>query len=622
MANLGIVPVAGLALAAGAAILSAAGLAPWAGHWAGLVTLAPVALAAVAALRGGAPGFAGEGGAPPAAAGPPAAAVAAAAPPPPDRAAEQALSAALAEAEALARRLEGLEQGDFTARLSPDEAPRHAERANRGISALQTAVDEVLALAGLLAEGDLSTAANGAYKGNLALLRDAVNEILTGLRAIVESAMDSAESIAARSHEMRDAAGEMMRNTGEQAAAVAAARDANAALGEEVRKVGDAVHEMRDHSAETRRVARSGREVSGAAQDAISRMQTDSREIAKILDVINSIAQQTNLLAVNASVEAARAGDAGKGFAVVSAEVQALAGRTAAAAADIREIVKSSSVTVEDCARHVGDCSDLLARIAERVEQAERAAGAIEEACGSQRSALEAGSREMDALAKISRAGEGLSRAGEETARRLDDVAGALTAQLARFRMTDGRMEEEAIERAAEISRRFEAALSAGRITMEALFSTEYEELQGSSPPQYMAPFTRLTDELLPDILESALDIHEGVVFSAAVNRDGYLPTHNRKFSKPPKGDPAWDMANARNRRFFTDRVGLAAGRSSGRALMQAYRRDMGGGKYVTMKDVSAPIMVRGRHWGGLRIGYRPEEAEAAAPARPLRRAG
>jgi methyl-accepting chemotaxis protein len=102
------------------------------------------------------------------------------------------------------------------------------------------------------------------------------------------------------------------------------------------------------------------------------------------------------------------------------------------------------------------------------------------------------------------------------------------------------------------------------------------------------------------------------------VNRDGFLPTHNRKFSNTPSGDPVWNAANCRNRRFFDDRVGLAAGRGTAPVLIQAYRRDMGGGKLVTMKDISAPIMVRGRHWGGLRIGYtvqqdrRPGRARAA----------
>jgi methyl-accepting chemotaxis protein len=60
-----------------------------------------------------------------------------------------------------------------------------------------------------------------------------------------------------------------------------------------------------------------------------------------------------------------------------------------------------------------------------------------------------------------------------------------------------------------------------------------------------------------------------------------------------------------RNRRLFNDRVGLAAGRSTKKFLLQSYRRDMGGGRFVAMKDVSAPIVVAGRHWGGLRIAYK-----------------
>jgi len=55
---------------------------------------------------------------------------------------------------------------------------------------------------------------------------------------------------------------------------------------------------------------------------------------------------------------------------------------------------------------------------------------------------------------------------------------------------------------------------------------------------------------------------------------------------------------------MFSDRTGLAAGQNKEKFLLQTYRRDMGGGKFVMMKDLSAPITVQGRHWGGLRIGY------------------
>ena len=114
-----------------------------------------------------------------------------------------------------------------------------------------------------------------------------------------------------------------------------------------------------------------------------------------------------------------------------------------------------------------------------------------------------------------------------------------------------------------------------------------------------------MTDRLLPDIQEPALAADPRILFCAAVDRNGYLPTHNRKFSQPQGNDAAWNTANCRNRRIFNDRVGLAAGRNRDPFLLQTYRRDMGGGDFVMMKDVSAPITVGGRHWGGFRIGYR-----------------
>jgi methyl-accepting chemotaxis protein len=150
---------------------------------------------------------------------------------------------------------------------------------------------------------------------------------------------------------------------------------------------------------------------------------------------------------------------------------------------------------------------------------------------------------------------------------------------------------------------------------MADLFSDAYTPIEGTNPPQYMTPFVTFTDMALPAVLESAFDLGDNVLFSAAVNRDGFLPTHNRKFSRPQGPDPVVNAAQSRNRRFFDDRVGLGAGRSTAPYLVQAYRRDMGGGAFVTMKDISAPIIIQGRHWGGLRIGYRAESVNLGAAA-------
>ena len=71
------------------------------------------------------------------------------------------------------------------------------------------------------------------------------------------------------------------------------------------------------------------------------------------------------------------------------------------------------------------------------------------------------------------------------------------------------------------------------------------------------------------------------------------------------RGDVVWSTANCRNRRIFNDRTGLAAARNVKPFLLQTYRRDMGGGQFVLLKEAAAPITVSGRHWGGFRLAYR-----------------
>lgn len=93
---------------------------------------------------------------------------------------------------------------------------------------------------------------------------------------------------------------------------------------------------------------------------------------------------------------------------------------------------------------------------------------------------------------------------------------------------------------------------------------------------------------------------------AAPGHRNGSLPTPDLVRSKPQSGDPVWNAANCRNHRIFGDRTGLSAGRNVKPFPLQTYRRDMGGGNFVLMKDVSAPLTVKGGRWGGFRVGFKP----------------
>ena len=161
------------------------------------------------------------------------------------------------------------------------------------------------------------------------------------------------------------------------------------------------------------------------------------------------------------------------------------------------------------------------------------------------------------------------------------------------------------METAETVSGLFEQALQRGEIGMAELFDESYREVPGTNPAQYMTRFVALTDRLLPPIQEKLLESNGRIVFCAAIDRNGFLPTHNRKYAQPQGSDPVWNNANCRNRRIFDDRTGLAAARNRKPFLLQSYRRDMGGGEFLVMEDLSAPIMVRGRHWGGFRIGLK-----------------
>ncbi|RVU36817.1 hypothetical protein EOI86_16770 [Hwanghaeella grinnelliae] len=158
---------------------------------------------------------------------------------------------------------------------------------------------------------------------------------------------------------------------------------------------------------------------------------------------------------------------------------------------------------------------------------------------------------------------------------------------------------------ARQVQEVFQRAVDSGQMSEDDFFDEEYKLVEGSNPVQHLTRFTAFTDKELPAIQEPATDSHDAIIFSAAVDRNGYLPTHNLKYCHPQRpDDPVWNAANCRNHRIFSDRTGLAAGRNTAPYLVQSYLRDMGGGNYVLMKDLSVPIHINGKHWGGFRVGY------------------
>jgi len=161
-------------------------------------------------------------------------------------------------------------------------------------------------------------------------------------------------------------------------------------------------------------------------------------------------------------------------------------------------------------------------------------------------------------------------------------------------------------ETARQIETLIERAIMDGSLPRDVVFDTDYKPILGTDPVQYATAYLPVFERLLPPVLEPVLASDPKMAFCLAIDRNGYIPVHNRIYSQPQRpGDPVWNAANARNKRIFDDRAGITAARSTRPFVVQAYARDMGGGKIVLMQEVDAPIRVQGRHWGGLRTAYR-----------------
>jgi methyl-accepting chemotaxis protein len=359
----------------------------------------------------------------------------------------------------------------------------------------------------------------------------------------------------------------------------------------------------------------------GAIEKEVMGLREALHQVAGACEGISRIARQSHLLSLNAAIEAARSGEAGKGFAVVAAEVKGLAALTAKATQQIEltldQLAGRTEVVASEIASNV--------KRADRVREGTQAIGSVIDTAG------EAMNRFDAEVGRIADSTQAIERQCAALVDRVDAISGGVVESSTNFdnartrlnnlltvsetliqqiastgvESEDTRFIRIVQDAARRVGKLFEEALASGDITEEDLFDRDYVPIPDTNPQQHMTRVVSFTDRVLPAIQEPLLDYDARIVFNAAVDTNGYLPTHNHKFAQPQGPDPVWNAANCRNRRIFGDRTGLGAGRNTRPFLLQTYRRDMGGGVFALMRDCSAPIYVNGRHWGGYRMGYR-----------------
>ncbi len=564
------------------------------------------------------------------------------------------------------------------------------------------------------AGGALPSAASG-DENTLHRVRESLDLLEADLDVLMLKVGDSARSVhdgigsAIRSLEaINESAANLSEQVGIAETNVNSFATATEQLAQSSTLISTQIHKANDLASEASHAAsQTGKQV--------ERLQASSADIGKVVTFISTIAKQTHLLALNASIEAARAGDAGRGFAVVANEVKALSAETQQAISEItskidtlrkdadesmtmlariarvieevRPLFASVSSSVEqqvattaELSVNASDNSDFIGKVAESVQNIRDAAASASSnsmqidasahiasdlaatlrkrlsiflratEIGDRRQSdrlpcdwsvtvtaagVKTGTATVDlgeggVLLKASdalnlRIGEnihvdipGVGNVAARVVNRTElgihcaffgmtpDCTAALKGRLDKIRSDNREFIELAIETANKIGAAIERLISSGKVTAEMMFDNRYEQVPGTNPPQYDKPYLPALEQELWPIQEPLLAADARMVFCGAVDRNAYLPVHNKKYSHPQRpGEVEWNTANSRNKRIFDDRAGLSAARNTRPYMIQYYPRDMGGGNIFMMWEIVAPIRVLGRHWGAFRAGYR-----------------
>lgn len=263
------------------------------------------------------------------------------------------------------------QEGEFSKRISVSFDDAVLIELSKNMNQLMETVDDGLSRTGnilsSIAGGDLSQRMEGTFQGAFADLQGHVNYMQESLSVLVSEISNSGATLTGSSNELRETADSLSRQAEQNAASVEETSAALEELNASISKVNSNIEEVSSNAQSARQIAISSEEIAADAALSMDHIAEGSKEIARVVEVINDIAFQINLLALNAGVEAARAGEAGLGFSVVASEVRQLSHRASEAAKEIAEVIKKSDDAVETGVKNVASAKTSLEDIASSV---------------------------------------------------------------------------------------------------------------------------------------------------------------------------------------------------------------------------------------------------------------
>jgi methyl-accepting chemotaxis protein len=336
---------------------------------------------------------------------------------------------------------------------------------------------------------------------------------------------------------------------------------------------------------------------------------------------IQEIAETTNILALNASIEAQRAGEAGRTFAVVASEVKGLSNETRVATdeivtvidalgleanqvidqikvgADVSNAAKASVSSIEDT---ITDVSNLVREVDQQNDQIAQSTGMMTDRISKVQdvidSSMSAASNNEANLVEAHRETNGLEGLANDM---FDDIVKADLSP------NDRQIVDMAMGFNEELTDAITAALESGELTREAVFDQDYQVIEGSDPVRYRTRFSDFAETKLRPIINRAHSGHSSCLAAVFSDKNGFMPTHIDKFARTPIGDRTHDDQFCRNGRMLLDQADKMALESNAPYRMSVFRQPFShAGDYKVVRCAYVPLIIAGERWGDFKYAY------------------
>lgn len=341
----------------------------------------------------------------------------------------------------LVKRIEMLADGDLHSPVpevkSKDEVGILSASFTSTITTLNNYISEISTVLSSLAAGDFTVETKQEYKGDFVAIRIALNSITDNLGGMFTYINESTDQVSSGAGQVSSAAQALSQGATEQASAIEELSASITEIAGEVNKNAYDASTANTLSLKASAEVERGNEHMKKMTSAMSDISDSSNEIGKIIKTIEDIAFQTNILSLNAAVEAARAGVAGRGFAVVADEVRNLANKSAEAAKNTTALIESSIQAVKSGTKIADETAASLNAIIEDTKKTAELVGEISKASNNQATAINQITLGVDQISAVVQTNSATSEESAATSEELSAQAQALKTMLSALKLKD-----------------------------------------------------------------------------------------------------------------------------------------------------------------------------------------